>query len=206
MKLCHAGHTVLMVEEHDQIGRPFQCAGLVNPGAMKKVGLESTALTRIWGARIYGPGGTLVEIGTPERTRTWSVCRNCSTRHCCTSNIGRQLYHLNSKPTKTSISEDSISTTILTDGEELTVKSKVLLGCDGAHSWVRRYHRMGRVRETMIGFQIDVTGYQHKEGKLDMYTGHKIAPGFFAWAIPTGTTTRIGTFSRPDPGDPVKKL
>ena len=26
-----------MVEEHDQIGRPFQCAGLVNPGAMKKV-------------------------------------------------------------------------------------------------------------------------------------------------------------------------
>ena len=47
-----------MVEEHDQIGRPLQCAGLVNPGAMKKVGLESTALTRIWGARIYGPGGT----------------------------------------------------------------------------------------------------------------------------------------------------
>jgi flavin-dependent dehydrogenase len=57
---------------------------------------------------------------------------------------------------------------------------------------------MGRVREMMIGFQIDVTGYTHSEGKLDMYTGRSVAPGFFAWAIPTGTTTRIGTFSRPD--------
>ena len=199
MKLCHAGHTVLMVEEHDQIGRPFQCAGLVNPGAMKKVGLESTALTRIWGARIHGPGGTLVEIGTPERTRTWSVCRKLFDEAIVAQAISSgSSIMLNSKPIKTSISEDCVFTTILTDGEELTVKSKVLLGCDGAHSWVRRYHRMGRVRETMIGFQIDVTGYQHKEGKLDMYTGHKIAPGFFAWAIPTGTTTRIGTFSRPD--------
>ena len=163
MKLCHAGHTVLMVEEHDQIGRPFQCAGLVNPGAMKKVGLESTALTRIWGARIYGPGGTLVEIGTPERTRTWSVCRKLFDEAIVARAISAgSSVILNSKPTKTSTSEDSISTTILTDGEELTVKSKVLLGCDGAHSWVRRYHRLGRVRETMIGFQIDVTGYQQK--------------------------------------------
>tara|TARA_B100000925_G_scaffold289331_1_gene271988 strand:+ start:603 stop:1808 length:1206 start_codon:yes stop_codon:yes gene_type:complete len=198
-KLCHAGHTVLIIEEHDQIGRPFQCAGLVNPGSMEKVGLESTALTRIWGARIHGPSGTLVEIGTPERTRTWSVCRKLFDEAIVAQAISAGCsIMLNSTPKNTSISEDYIITTLSTDGGELTVKSKVLLGCDGAHSWVRRYHRMGRVRETMIGFQIDVTGYQHKDGKLDMYTGQQIAPGFFAWAIPTGTTTRIGTFSRPD--------
>ena len=28
------GNSVLMIEEHDQIGRPFQCAGLVNPASM----------------------------------------------------------------------------------------------------------------------------------------------------------------------------
>ena len=198
-KLCQAGHTVLMIEEHNQIGRPFQCAGLVNPGSMEKVGLESTALTRIWGARIHGPGGTLVEIGSPERTRTWSVCRKLFDEAVVAQAIsaGGSLM-LNSTPKGTSISEEYVVTTISTDNTELTVKSKVVLGCDGAHSWVRRYHRMGRVRETMIGFQIDVTGYLHKEGKLDMYTGQQIAPGFFAWAIPTGTTTRIGTFSRPD--------
>ena len=79
-KLCQAWYTVLMIEEHNQIGRPFQCAGLVNPGSMEKVGLESTALTRIWGARIHGPGGTLVVIGSPERTRTGPSAGNCSMR------------------------------------------------------------------------------------------------------------------------------
>ena len=54
---------------------------------------------------------------------------------------------------------------------------------------------MGRPKEMMIGFQIEVTGYDGDEGMLDMYTGSSIAPGFFSWAIPSGSTTRIGTWT-----------
>ncbi len=57
---------------------------------------------------------------------------------------------------------------------------------------------MGRPKEMMIGFQIEVTGYEGDEGRLDMYTGRDIAPGYFAWAIPSGDSTRIGTWSRAD--------
>ena len=57
---------------------------------------------------------------------------------------------------------------------------------------------MGRPKELMIGFQIEVTGYQGEEGRLDLFTGEDIAPGFFAWAIPSGTTTRIGNWTLPD--------
>ena len=178
-KLVDNGKSVLMLEEHAQIGRPFQCAGLVNPGSMAKVGLEEVAQTRIWGARIHGSEGTLVEIGSPDRTRTWSVCRKlfdeAVVNMAVSSGAGLML---NSKHVETRIFDDRVYSTCF---------------------WKRKsYHRMGRVREMMIGFQIDVTGYTHSDGKLDMYTGRNVAPGFFAWAIPTGTTTRIGTFSRPD--------
>ena len=198
-RLASRGKSVLMVEEHGQIGRPFQCAGLINPGSMAKVGLEKVAQTRIWGARIHGPEGTLVEIGSPDRTRTWSVCRKlfdeAVVNMAVSSGAGLML---NSRPVETRILDDRVEITIESEDGDMQVSSRVLLGADGAHSWTRRHHRMGRVREMMIGFQIDVTGYSHTEGKLDMYTGRSIAPGFFAWAIPTGTTTRIGTFSRPD--------
>lgn len=198
-RLADMGKSVLMLEEHAQIGRPFQCAGLVNPGSMSKVGLEEVSQTRIWGARIHGPEGTLVEIGSPDRTRTWSVCRKLFDEAVVNMAVstGAGLM-LNSRPVETQVRDDHVETTIECDGGTIQVSSRVLLGADGAHSWTRRYHRMGRVREMMIGFQIDVTGYSHSEGKLDMYTGRSVAPGFFAWAIPTGTTTRIGTFSRPD--------
>ena len=65
-------------------------------------------------------------------------------------------------------------------------KQGLLCGADGAHSWVRRFFKMGRPKEMMIGFQIEVTGYEGDEGRLDMYTGRDIAPGYFAWAIPSG--------------------
>ena len=169
-----------MVEEHDQVGRPFQCAGLINPGSMEKVGLEHTALSRIWGARIHGPNGTLVDIGTPNRTRTWSVCRKLFDESVVSQALSAgSSIMLNTIPVETSVNNDKVTTTLISEGSEIIVSSRVILGCDGAHSWVRRYHRMGRIRENMIGFQIDVTGYQHEEGKLDMYTGKEIAPGFF---------------------------
>ena len=57
---------------------------------------------------------------------------------------------------------------------------------------------MGRPKEMMIGFQTDVSGLSGKDNWLEMYTGRDIAPGLFAWVIPTGNNThRIGVWSRP---------
>ncbi len=61
-KLNEFGHSVLLLEEHAEIGRPFQCAGLVNPAAMKTIGLEDSILTTIWGANIHSPTGKKVSI------------------------------------------------------------------------------------------------------------------------------------------------
>ena len=51
----------------------------------------------------------------------------------------------------------------------------------------------------MIGFQTEVVGYEGQERWLEMFSGSKIAPGFFAWVIPSGNGThRIGLWSRAD--------
>ena len=44
--LCNRGLTVLMVEEHNEVGRPFQCAGLVTPSAMATCIPENTNTKR----------------------------------------------------------------------------------------------------------------------------------------------------------------
>ena len=199
LKLRESGHSVLLIEEHAEVGRPFQCAGLVNPDAMSKVSLEETALSVIWGARIHGPSGTPVEIGNQERVRTWSVCRKKFDERVVGKSIdaGADIW-LSSYPEDAEIGPDSALLHVNKDGETVEVECKLICGCDGAHSWVRRKFRFGRPKEMMVGFQVEVTGYPGVEGVLDMYTGSSIAPGFFAWAIPSGSTTRIGMWSRPD--------
>ncbi|MEE3315642.1 MAG: geranylgeranyl reductase family protein [Candidatus Thermoplasmatota archaeon] len=198
-RLCDGGATVLILEEHAQIGRPFQCAGLVNPEAMEIVELHDTVLTSIWGARIHGPSGEVVSIGSPETVRTWSVCRKMFDESIVEEALksGADLW-LSSNPISAEQDEYGVNITISTPDGNVDVRCSMLCGADGAHSWVRRNFRMGRPKEMMIGFQIEVTGYVGEEGRLDMYTGSEIAPGFFAWAIPSGDTTRIGTWSKAD--------
>tara|TARA_B110000003_G_scaffold176235_1_gene175725 strand:+ start:4533 stop:5741 length:1209 start_codon:yes stop_codon:yes gene_type:complete len=196
-KLVDEKISVLILEEHAEIGRPFQCAGLVNPKAMESVKLENTVLTPIWGARIYSPEGTLVEIGQKEKIRTWSVCRKLFDEAVVNQAIksGAKIW-LSSKPIGMEINSEKVEISINTPEGKRKVSTKIVCGADGAHSWVRRTTRLGRPKETMIGMQIEVTGYQGTEGKLDMYTGSEISPGFFAWAIPSGETTRIGVWSQ----------
>jgi len=193
------GHSVLLIEEHAEIGRPFQCAGLVNPAAMEKVRMERSILSQIWGANIHSPKGVSVSIGDPSRNRTNSVCRKIFDEGVVSQSIasGTDLL-LSSTALSAEVIDDMVEVLIHTPNGNQTVQGKILCGADGAHSWVRRHFRMGRPKEMMIGFQIEVTDYHGDHGRLDMYTGRNIAPGFFSWAIPSGDTTRIGTWTTPE--------
>ena len=198
-RMCEGGATVLLLEEHAQIGRPFQCAGLVNPEAMRLTGLESTVLSPIWGARIHSPSGIPVVIGDNQEVRTWSVCRKLFDEGVVggAMQAGADIW-LSSKPVSAEDMDDHVLLSITSPEGEVSVRCKLLCGADGAHSWVRRRFKMGRPKELMIGFQVEVTGYKGEQGRLDMYTGSGYSPGFFAWAIPSGETTRIGTWSKPE--------
>ena len=189
--------SVLILEEHLEIGKPFQCAGLVNPSAMEKVKLYDSVLSEIDGATMHSPYGTTIEIGQPNEVRTYSVCRKKFDQGVVQQALkeGAELW-LECKPIDTEYQENHILVKVKKGDEIIDIKTKLLVGADGAHSWVRRHHRMGYPKEFMIGYQVEVTGYETKNRMLEMFTGENIAPGFFAWAIPNGDTHRIGMWSR----------
>ena len=195
--LAKRGQRVLLLEEHNEIGRPFQCAGLVTPNAMKQVNLYDTILEEIDGALIHGPSGTLVPVGTGGTVKTYVVCRKLFDEAVVKQSMisGATLW-LNSKPISAETEEDRVVLTISRNGKDIEISTKLLIGCDGAHSWTRRYFKMGRPKELMIGFQTEVVGYQYRKRWLEMYSGSEIAPGFFAWVIPSGNDScRIGLWS-----------
>ena len=56
---------------------------------------------------------------------------------------------------------------------------------------------MGHPKEMLVGFQTEVVGYQGKE-QVKMYSGSEIAPGFFAWVIPSEMIRIELAFGRAD--------
>lgn len=198
-ELSSRGISTLMVEEHAEIGRPFQCAGLVNPPAMERVNLQETILQNVDGALIHSPSGIMVPVGKDGRTRTHVVCRKRFDQGVVAQamDAGAHLWLL-SKPLDAVVTNECVEVTIEREGEVIDIKCDLLIGADGAHSWTRRHFKLGRPKEMMIGFQADVSGLTGKDNWLEMYTGKDIAPGLFAWVIPTGDNThRIGVWSRP---------
>ena len=198
--LAQRGQRVLLLEEHSEIGRPFQCAGLVTPNAMKQVGLFDTILEEVDGALIHGPSGTLVPVGTSGKVRTYVVCRKLFDEGVVKQSMlsGATLW-LNSKPIHAETNDDCVLIKLTKEDIESEIKTKLLIGCDGAHSWTRRYFKMGKPKELMIGFQTEVVGYKNRKRWLEMYSGSSIAPGFFAWVIPSGNDScRIGLWSTAD--------
>jgi digeranylgeranylglycerophospholipid reductase len=192
--------SVLLVEEHSEIGRPFQCAGLVNPSSMEIVGLTESILQNIDGAKIHSPSGTMVQVGTEGRVRTHVVCRKRFdqgvTRQA--QEAGAHLWLL-CHPLEVETNPEGHNVILMREGKKVEVKCKLLIGADGAHSWVRRTFKMGRPTEMMVGFQSEVVGYESEDNWLQMYSGDAVAAGLFAWVIPSGLGThRIGVWAKPE--------
>ena len=198
--LAERGMRVLMLEEHAEIGRPFQCAGLVTPSALHVVEAYDTVLEEVDGALIHGPSGTLVPVGTEGTLRTYVVCRKRFDQFVVQQGMeaGSHLW-LETVPIAADVDEEGVELTVRRGNEELSLRCTLLIGADGAHSWTRRAFKMGHPKELMIGFQTEVVGYQGRDRWLEMYSGSSIAPGFFAWVIPSGFGThRIGLWSTAD--------
>ena len=65
-RLSSSGYSVKLFEEHPEIGRPEQCAGLVNHNMFALPGLESirekVGLHDIMGADIFSPSGKVLPL------------------------------------------------------------------------------------------------------------------------------------------------
>ena len=117
---------MLQIEEHAEIGRPFQCAGLVTPSAMDKVALHDTTLTDVWGARMHSPDGTSIQIGNPNVVREHVVCRKRFDESVVRQGIaaGTELW-LNSTIINSEVKDEHVLCTIKKSDENIEVKAKL---------------------------------------------------------------------------------
>jgi digeranylgeranylglycerophospholipid reductase len=78
---------------------------------------------------------------------------------------------------------------------QYSARGKVLVGADGPHSTIRSQFDFQKPTEFLEGVGAEVSDVNLDPHFVIIYTGSRIAPGFFAWIIPmneTGTTARVG--------------
>ena len=75
------------------------------------------------------------------------------------------------------------------------IKSKLIIGCDGAGSIVRRKSDLDSGQITTVNGILGYTDEKNDSDLVELFYGGDIAPGFFAWKIPRGERVEYGLAS-----------
>ena len=192
-----AGAHVLMIEEHATIGQPVQCAGLISTRAFEGCEVPETLSRRaIRGANIHAPDGRILTVDG-KRTMAYVVDRGELDRAMALEALKSGVASL----VKTRFSSlrrhgSDVIIAALSQGEPIEIRTRVVIGADGLQSSVGRLGGLERVQTVFTCAQAEVYTNRALSDFVDLYLGQEVAPGFFAWAIPTRwDTVRIGLCS-----------
>lgn len=183
-KLSEAGYRTLLLEEHEKIGLPLSCSGLVSRNIWNFVPENKRLVEReIKGARIHLENKIHTfrskQALVLNRTMLDAFLAEKASRAGTEVMTGTRLFSFTERP-------DGVSLYVKKSGFR-NMKTKVLAGCDGPLSLVRK--KMG-IKQPKFLHGIFCYADEEPDSYVDLY--YKKTPGFFGWRIPRGDMVEYG--------------
>jgi geranylgeranyl reductase family protein len=190
------GATVLLLEEHTQIGRPIQCTGLLSLRGWRLARVPSSIIVReIRGVRVHSPDGSVYELGG-DRVRAYVIDRDRfdqslverAAKAGVTVQTGTRAVALGPY--------ENGERTLLTQtptGARQSLKASVVIGADGAHSLLAQHAGLPRPKKILLGLQALLEYQSQRSDFVEVFFGRRWAANFFAWSVPAAAgTARVG--------------
>jgi geranylgeranyl reductase family protein len=188
-ELAQAGHDVVQVEEHDEIGQPVQCGGLLTPKLVDLLPGDVSPLyeTHLSRARIFSPDGTCLHLDAGE-TRSIAADRAGLDRYL--ADLAREAgaeQRLGTKVVDATYTDDGVEAETHTERDRGQIEARVLVGADGAQSRVAKWFDLFEPKQYISLHGAQMTGLEDLDPNgVEMWLGEDRAPGFFTYIIPTG--------------------
>ncbi|MBW2964718.1 NAD(P)/FAD-dependent oxidoreductase [Candidatus Woesearchaeota archaeon] len=186
--LAQAGEDVHILEEHNEIGRPLQCTGIVTQSINDIVRIRKGLLVnRLRKVRLHAPCGETAVVRIDDlvidRAGFDRQIADDAADKGANISLSTRLQAINEKP-------GTIRLKVSERGKTRIITTEKLVGADGPGSIVSRH--IGNKRP---GFWIGVQAVVQMPVEKDTYSvyfGDEF-PGFFGWVVPENEeTARVG--------------
>ena len=185
--LARNGRDVLLIEEHEKIGLPCKCTGLVSwrtPEILKKMP-KRLVVNKLDRGKFYAPDGNSFIL--KSKKAAYVLDRTGLDRFLFEQAVkaGAEVKteHFETFQYNNSCVEVKTNKDIY--------KTKILIGADGANSTVSQKAKLPMPKNIFVGLQ--TTAHGNFEQYADLWFGKNIAPNFFAWVVPENEEiARIG--------------
>jgi digeranylgeranylglycerophospholipid reductase len=189
---------VRVFEEHLEVGIPTHCAGLLSVSGLESLGISrATAesrfvLNKIRGARFHSPKGQSVTVDA-EDIKAYAVDRVAFDKYLCEEAEKQGVkVALGKKIESISIGRDAVKLHIR-GGEQ--AEAGIVIDGEGAAPRLLQQLGLGTDEKisTFPAAQYEIECRVPDPELVEVFLGKSVAPGFFAWSIPTSMTrTRLG--------------
>jgi digeranylgeranylglycerophospholipid reductase len=193
-KIAEKKYKVIIFEKNRQIGTPVNCAGLVSPRVFDFLDIQKEKVIQntLKGANIHSPSNNILTIGG-NRIHAYAIDRTGFDNEIIkkAQEKGAEIFLESNVLSAQKIGEHIEIVT----SKKHEVRTKLVVGADGPYSKIRDRFILPEPKEFLRGIGAEVTNTNLDPDFVEIFVGDKIAPGFFAWIIPTndkGTKARIG--------------
>jgi len=194
-RIAEEGYRVLLVEEHQEVGHPNHCAGLVTPRTLKLADLpvDGFVQNELTGAIIHSPSGHEVSI-EGDRVHALAIDRPRLDALLAEEarESGAQL-RLHTRASQFEQHGNRIRVCLNNARGSETVETRLLIGADGARSGVARWAGLRGPDEVVHALNAVVRLGHETPHFVEVFLSRDLTPGWFGWLIPLGDNlARLG--------------
>jgi geranylgeranyl reductase family protein len=197
-EIARKGFSVGVMEEHQKVGEPDHCAGLLSISGLKSLNLslpDDVIQNRVIGAKIYAPSGhsIVIERGNREavvidrrKFDSWLAERAMEE--------GASIF-TNTKVTKINLDQNLDYRVYIQVEHTSQTTARIVIDAEGSRCLISTSMGFPGIskKSKLPAYQYEVANADLDDEYVEMYYGRAVAPGFFAWIIPLGEgRARVG--------------
>lgn len=195
--LAENGLKVLILEEHENIGIPVHCTGIVSSKVVKEFDVPSECIRkRIKSVKVHFPSGEVIDLPTP--IQPYVLDRVCFDQLLAKRALqaGAELLcksHVNRVETFS----DHVRVSFTNRKKDEQETAKICVIASGSLSRLPAEHGLTSPDGAYWTAQVDAR--IAKLGGVELFLGSKIAPGSFGYAVNiNGESSKVGLITRVD--------
>ena len=183
-KLASSGHDVAVFEEKSASGLNVCCTGIISTECFQSLGLGTEViLNEVNSAKFFSPSGRCLRLQT-EKVQAYVVNRLLLDKAITSKAQSRGAQYFFSSPVTNIITgKDRIQVETSCSGAREIFGARAVVLANGFRPKLPRKLGLGKIKSFLIGAQAEIEVRNVDE--FEVYLGQEIAPGAFAWLVPT---------------------
>ena len=180
-RLAAAGHDVVVLEEHEHIGVPVHCTGLIGLDAFGELAIPREAILGTANvARFIAADGTSVVVDADRVSA--AVVDRAAFDQALARGARQAGAELRAAARVRRISLDATGVVIAGDSPESSLAARLCIIACGASYRFNRALGLGVPRAFVQSAQLEAP--LDGPGSIEVFLGRSVAPGGFAWLVP----------------------